>query len=67
MSLGVKEVIQISQNLERSAQEISSGINEMVTGTDQINLATNHVNDVSIKNRESIIQLSNEVSRFKVE
>ncbi|MCL2211603.1 MAG: methyl-accepting chemotaxis protein [Treponema sp.] len=64
---GAKEVIQESVNLEKVTQEITSGMNEMASGADQINIAVHHVNEISIKNRESIDTLLKEVSRFKVE
>jgi methyl-accepting chemotaxis protein len=64
---GSKEVIRESKNLEKVTQEISGGMNEMATGADQINIAVNQVNEISVKNRESIDQLVKEVSRFKVE
>jgi methyl-accepting chemotaxis protein len=64
---GAKEVIQESDNLEKSTQEITNGMNEMASGADQINVAVNHVNEISGKNREGIASLTKEVSRFKVE
>jgi methyl-accepting chemotaxis protein len=64
---GAKEVIQESQNLEKATQEITSGMNEMSSGADQINMAVNHVNEISGKNRKGIDILVREVSRFKVE
>ena len=64
---GAKEVIQESMNLEKVTQEITYGMNEMASGADQINVAVTHVNDISIKNRESIDVLIKEVSKFKVE
>ncbi|MDR1858023.1 MAG: methyl-accepting chemotaxis protein [Treponema sp.] len=67
MLVGAKEVIHESQNLEKQTQEITSGMNEMATGADQINLAVNQVNEISVKNREGIATLMKEVSRFKVE
>jgi methyl-accepting chemotaxis protein len=42
-------------------------MNEMVTGTEQINTAIHHVNDMSNKNRDAITTLMQGVSRFKVE
>jgi methyl-accepting chemotaxis protein len=42
-------------------------MNEMASGADQINVAVNHVNGISGKNREGIDALTREVSRFKVE
>jgi methyl-accepting chemotaxis protein len=64
---GSKEVIRESQNLEKVTQEIASGMNEMASGADQINVAVNHVNEISGRNREGIDVLMREVSRFKVE
>jgi methyl-accepting chemotaxis protein len=64
---GSKEVIQESDNLEKATLEITSGMNEMASGADQINVAIHHVNEISVKNREGIDTLIREVSRFKVE
>jgi methyl-accepting chemotaxis protein len=64
---GAKEVIDESERLEKATQEITTGMNEMTNGVEHINLAVNHVNDISIKNREAINALLMEVSRFKVE
>ena len=67
MLVGAKEVIRESENLEKATQEIASGINEMVTGAEEINVAVNHVNEISVKNREGVDILNKEVSRFKVD
>jgi methyl-accepting chemotaxis protein len=64
---GSKEVIEESKNLESATQEISGGMNEMAAGSDQINIAVNQVNEISIKNKATIDSLMKEVSRFKVE
>jgi methyl-accepting chemotaxis protein len=64
--MGAQEVIKESQNLERVTQEITSGMNEMASGADQINIAVTRVNELSSKNRERIDSLMREVSRFKV-
>ena len=64
---GSKEVMKESQNLESVTQEITSGMNEMASGAEQVNVAVHHVNEISAKNRESIDNLIQEVSRFKVE
>jgi methyl-accepting chemotaxis protein len=42
-------------------------MNEMAIGAEQINVAVNHVNEISGKNREGIDALIKEVARFKVE
>jgi methyl-accepting chemotaxis protein len=59
-------VIKESQNLEKVTQEITSGMNEMASGADQINVAVHQVNEISIRNRQGIEGLMREVSRFKV-
>jgi len=64
---GSKEVIQESQNLEKITVELTGGMNEMASGVEQINIAVNHVNEISGKNREGIETLLREVSLFKVE
>jgi len=64
---GSKEVIHESENLEKVTQEITSGMNEIASGADQVNVAVNHVNEISGQNREGIDTLLREVSRFKVE
>jgi methyl-accepting chemotaxis protein len=64
---GAKEVIQESANLEKATAEITSGMNEMASGAEEINVAVNHVNEISVKNRRAVDVLIQEVSRFKVE
>jgi len=61
-----KDVMGVTENLDKATQEIAMGMNEMASGTDQINVSVNHVNEISIKNREGINSLISEVSRFKV-
>jgi methyl-accepting chemotaxis protein len=63
---GSREVIQESRNLDQVTQEITGGINEMTAGVEQINAAVHRVNEISVKNREGINTLLDEVSRFKV-
>ncbi|MCL2556952.1 MAG: methyl-accepting chemotaxis protein [Treponema sp.] len=67
MLVGAKEVILEGSRLEKSTQEITSGISEIVAGAQKINVAVDHVNRISMQNRESIEHLVREVSRFKVE
>ncbi|MDR0555234.1 MAG: methyl-accepting chemotaxis protein [Treponema sp.] len=64
---GSKEVIHESKNLELVTTEITSGMNEMAVGADQINVAVNRVNELSGQNRDNIDILVREVSRFKIE
>ena len=64
---GSKEVIRESTNLASATHEIKNGMNEMAAGADQINIAINRINELSLKNRENIALLVREVERFKVE
>ncbi|MCL2208805.1 MAG: methyl-accepting chemotaxis protein [Treponema sp.] len=64
---GAMEVIQESANLGKATQEITSGMNEMASGAEQINVAVNRINEITIKNREGIASLLREVARFKVD
>ncbi|MCL2276865.1 MAG: methyl-accepting chemotaxis protein [Treponema sp.] len=66
MRNGSKEVIMEGKNLEIITQEITGGMNEMATGADQINIAVNQVNDITVKNHEKVDTLMREVARFKV-
>jgi len=63
---GSNEVIKEGKNLEIITQEITGGMNEMATGADQINIAVNRVNELTISNQDKINVLKQEVSRFKV-
>jgi len=61
-----KEVIKESRNLEKVTVDISGGMNEMASGTEQINSTVNQVEETSKTNKESIDTLFAEVSKFKV-
>ena len=61
-----QEVIRESGNLEKVSQEITYGMNEMASGAEQINVAVHQINELSVKNRENVDFLMQEVSRFKV-
>jgi len=67
MQEGSGEVIREGKNLEVITQEITGGMNEMASGADQINIAVNQVNDITVKNHEKVDTLMKEVARFKVE
>jgi methyl-accepting chemotaxis protein len=62
-----REVIEDSKKLELVTQEIINGMNEMVIGAEQINVAVTRVNELSGQNQGNIDVLVKEVSRFKVE
>ena len=63
---GAQEVIKESKNLDDATQQITFGMNEMVSGVEHINGAVHYVNEITVKNREGIDALMKEVSRFKV-
>ena len=64
---GAKEVIQESKNLDMVTQEIASGMNEIAAGSDQINTAVSEVNQLSVKNHDSIEALQKEIARFETD
>ena len=64
--MDIKSYLYNELYLEKATQEITSGMNEMASGADQINTAVHHVNEISGKNREGIDVLVGEVSKFKV-
>jgi len=66
MRTGSTEVIREGKNLEIITQEITGGMNEMASGADQINIAVNQVNDLTVTNHDKVETLLREVSRFKV-
>ncbi|ORC30722.1 hypothetical protein B4O97_17615 [Marispirochaeta aestuarii] len=61
---GVGEKLQILDNI---ADQIASSMIEMASGSEQINKAVNHVNDISRTNKESIETLRKKIDRFKLE
>jgi methyl-accepting chemotaxis protein len=63
---GARQVIGEGRNLESVTALLTSGMNEMATGADQINSAVTQVNEISGKNKASIDMLVDEVSKFKV-
>jgi methyl-accepting chemotaxis protein len=62
---GSKQVIHEGKNLGLITEEITSGMNEMATGAEQINAAVNQVNELCGRNRNNIDVLVHEVARFK--
>jgi methyl-accepting chemotaxis protein len=66
MHESAKEVIRESKNLEQETLEITSSMNEMANNADQINMAVQLVNEISMRNRRGIDTLIKEVSQFNV-
>jgi methyl-accepting chemotaxis protein len=42
-------------------------MNDMADSAEQINMAVQHINEISVKNREGINNLIKEVSQFKLD
>ena len=67
MAAESKEVITQSGSLKQITSEVAGGMDEMAIGADQINTAVNEVNGISIKNKDNIGKLMEEIGKFKVE
>ncbi|UTC96492.1 methyl-accepting chemotaxis protein [Treponema denticola] len=66
MLRGGENVAQEMQKLDELTRVITDSMNEMASGAMQISNAVQEVNAISQKNKESIENLANEVSKFKV-
>ncbi|MGP1432565.1 MAG: methyl-accepting chemotaxis protein, partial [Treponema sp.] len=60
-----KGVAQEMQKLDGFTRIITESMNEMASGAVQINNAIQEVNDITQKNKQSIQNLAEEVSKFK--
>jgi methyl-accepting chemotaxis protein len=54
------------KQLALATHEIKGSMNEMAAGTQEINSAVQHVDQISNKNKDSIDMLMTEIARFKV-
>lgn len=70
---GSAEMLKSGKDIETEMQKlgelslvITSGMNEMASGVEQITNAVQEVNGISQKNKDSIKELSAEVAKFKV-
>jgi hemerythrin-like metal-binding protein len=61
-----REVIQERKNLETAAEEISSGVSEIASRTDQVNGSIEHLREIGNKNRSNIDALGKAVSHFVI-
>jgi methyl-accepting chemotaxis protein len=66
MRSGSGEVLETSKTLEGITEELTNGMNEMAIGADEINIAINRVNEISVQNKVDIDDLIKEVGRFKI-
>jgi methyl-accepting chemotaxis protein len=66
MLSGGREILKEMDHLSHISTQIADSMNEMSVGTEQINTAINHVNDLSNRNEESIRHLMVEIRRFRV-
>ena len=67
MLTGSREVIRESENLGTITEEVTGSMNEMAVGAEQITIAVNTVNDISIKNKETIDRLNGEINKFRID
>ncbi|MGI5172949.1 HAMP domain-containing protein [Treponema sp. OMZ 840] len=63
---GGEQVAQEMDKLANLTRIITESMNEMAAGTMEISNAMQEVNEISQKNKESIVSLSDEVKKFKV-
>jgi methyl-accepting chemotaxis protein len=61
-----QEAIHESASLEQITAKIESGMAEMSSGAEQVNITVGRINEISGDNKKSIDTLSGEVSKFKV-
>jgi len=66
MLTGSQQVLEETKNMNHITQEITNGMNEMASGSKQISVAVEQVNQLSVENTLSIENLSKEVQKFKV-
>ena len=66
MLRGGENVAQEMQKLDKLTRIITDSMNEMASGAVQISNAVTEVNEISQKNKHSIENLADEVSKFKV-
>ena len=66
MLKGGESVAEEMQKLDGLTRVITDSMNEMASGAVQISNAVQEVNDISQKNKASIQNLTEEVSKFKV-
>ena len=67
MREGSQEVIRQGQNLETATKEITGGMNEIAGSAEHINLAVGEVQNITVRNKESIDALVAAASKFKVD
>ena len=66
MLKGGENVTNEMHKLDNLTHIITDSMNEMASGALQINKAVHEVDEISQKNKRSIITLAEEISKFKV-
>jgi methyl-accepting chemotaxis protein len=66
MGEGANQVNTEGKNLVSLTEQITSGMNEMAIGAEQIDTSVSQINTVSEKNKESVMVLGQTVNQFKV-
>ncbi|MCL2070466.1 MAG: methyl-accepting chemotaxis protein [Treponema sp.] len=67
IAMDSKDVVAQSSSLKMITHDVSGGMDWIAIGGEQINMAVNKVNEISVKNKNNIDTLSMEISKFKVE
>jgi len=67
MTTESKEVLNQSETLKKITAEIAGDMDEMTTSADEITHAFKRVQEITEENKENIVSLGSEISRFKVE
>ena len=66
MAEGSRQIQQEIRVLANITEEIRSGMTEINSGTQEINLAVNHISDLGFRNKEYIDKVIQHTSRFKL-
>ena len=64
---GSREIITEGQNLEKATREITDGMMEIDKNSGEISAAVKEVNNLSVRNKDSIDKLVTAITRFKIE
>ena len=67
MAADSEDVISQSASLKRITEEVGGGMDEMAIGADQINLAVNKVNEISVTNKDNIAILKKGIANFRLD
>jgi methyl-accepting chemotaxis protein len=67
MTTESKEVLNQSESLKKTTAEVAGNMDDMSSNADEITGAFARVQEITGENKENIVALSRDISRFKVE